>query len=134
MNNSKNKIVVCCFAMLGLTSCMMPSPQIMSQAMAVRGIGMGNGGSGGLDAEEFSKKLITLKVGVATKEDCLAKLGQPAMKTDDSLMYTLNTGSVFEPAPVFLSFKNNILSNVNVSKITRNGGTGTTEVNKVYSR
>jgi len=84
----------CCAAMLALTSCMMPSPQMMNQATAMRG-SMGSGGMGGLDAEEFSKKLITLKVGVATEQECVALLGKPAMNSEGSLMYLLkNTGSM----------------------------------------
>lgn len=98
--------------------------------MAMRG-GMGSGGMGGVDAEEFSKKVITLKVGVATEQECLALLGQPASKSDGNLMYILkNTGSMM-PCPAYLFFKNGVLSKVMVNKSSMEGGTF--NMNNIYS-
>jgi hypothetical protein len=111
---------------------MIPSPQMINQAMAMRGsMGAGFGGMGGVDAEEFSKKLITLKVGAATEQDCIALLGQPAMNNEGSLMYILkNTGQAM-PCTAVLFFKNGVLSSVKVNKSSMSGGTFNN--NSVYS-
>lgn len=109
----------------------MPSPEMINQAMAMRG-SMRSGGMGGADAEEFSKKLITLKVGVATEQDCIALLGKPALNNEGSLMYILrNTGQAM-PCTACLFFRNGILANVKVSKSSMEGGTFNN--NSIYSR
>ena len=79
-----------------------------------------------VDAEEFSKKIITLKVGSATKEGCVQLLGKPAINTSnngvDSISYYLaNTGNVI-PSMAVLTFKDNVLSKVNVHKTSFNNG------------
>ena len=121
----------CCTAMMALTSCMLPSPEMMNQAMGMRG-SMGSGGVASADAEEFAKKVITLKVGVATQQDCIALLGKPSMQSDGSLMYNLrNTGSAM-PAPASLFFKNGVLSKVLVNKMSMEGGT--LNMNSLYDQ
>jgi len=112
---------------------MIPSPQMINQAMAMSSpLGMGSGGLRGIDAEEFSKKLVTLKVGRATKDECIATLGKPAMNSEISLQYTLiNTGNA-GPVTAQLYFKNGILSKADVSKISMSGGS--VDVNNVYSQ
>jgi hypothetical protein len=131
MIKNKVQISLCFAAVLPLTGCMIPSPQMLNQAMAMRG-SMGSSGMGGVDAEEFSKKLITLKVGVATEQECIALLGKPAMNSEGSLMYTLkNTGSMM-PAPAYLFFKNGVLSKVMVNKMSMEGGT--LNMNNLYDQ
>jgi len=101
--------------------------------MAMRGpMGMGSGGMNGIDAEEFSKKLVTLKIGQATKEECLAVLGQPGMTTENSLMYILkNTGSS-GPVTSALFFKDGVLAKADVNKMSMKSGT--VNNNSVYSK
>jgi hypothetical protein len=125
-------LTVLCGLLLGLSSCMLPSPEMINQAMAMRGQIGGVGGIYGTDAEEFSKKLVTLKVGQATQQDCVTLLGKPGMKSENSMMYTLrNTGSS-GPVAATLFFKNGILTKADVTKMGMNNGT--VDVNSVYSR
>lgn len=123
----------CSAAILALSGCMIPSPQMIKQAMAMSSpLGMESGGIHGTDAEEFSKKLVTLKVGRATKEECIATLGKPAMNSEISLHYTLkNTGNA-GPVSAQLYFKHGILSKAYVAKISMSGGS--VDVNNVYSQ
>lgn len=93
----------------------------------------GTGGIMGVDAEQFSRKLVTLKIGSTTKEQAIAVLGNPAMKADNILMYTLkNTGSREGTAQASLVFVNGVLHRKDVQKIKFENGSVSSE--NVYQK
>ncbi len=135
MFKNKVQISLCLVAVLPLTGCMIPSQLMVSQAtdsaMAMSGLR-----GSAVDAEEFSKKVITLKVGSATKEECISLLGNPASTMSDygivSISYYLsNTGNMI-PSMASLSFKNNILWKVDVHKTSFNGSG--VDMSNIYSQ
>lgn len=99
---------------------MMRSPAPLMGGAMMPGLGMNNP-----DAGTFANNVIRLRIGSSTREDALALLGNPSMKSRmggnvDSWLYALNTGGM--PAVGYLYFKNGSLACVQVMKTGMDGG------------
>ena len=123
-----------CAASLALSSCFtIPNPAM--------GYGMAGGNLNPMsspDAKQFADNLVKLAVNKSTKQEVLALLGPPTMKSSKNNAeiwnYSLRTGGM--PAMAVINFKNDIFVGVDVTKTSFGGpvGAGSFNMDGIYSR